>query len=721
MPGFIEEFKRRNVFRVAMAYLVITWLVLQVADTAAPLLRLPEWVSSFVFFVLALLFIPTLIFAWAFELTPEGLKRQAEVDQEESITGETGKKLDYITIAALMLVLVIVASDRFLFPELSTAPVTQEVVASDTTDVSIAVLPFADMSPNKDQEYFSDGISEEILNGLAKLQTMKVAGRTSAFAFKGRNEDLREIGAALGVQHVLEGSVRKDGDNLRITAQLIQVSDGFHLWSETYDRKLEDVFAVQDEISAAIVRELQGNLLGDSLASTNSESIDVATFEKYLLARELIHGRTNEGLTEARAMLEEITASAPEFAPGISSLAETLVLLRDRPFFGYGNLESAVVKELAVPLLERALTIDPELADAYAVRGLMQYDDREFEAAEANLLRAVELNPSLSKAWVWISNVKGAQNDSVERLEYLKKATAIDPLWFVPNSNLIYTEHELGRIDEVWQILERLRPFHQDTAGFHNLDGFVQSSSGKLAGAYRAFARAYELSPDTPSIASRHGFNLVTLQNFDAAMQVMPPQFRVVQNYLTGEWDEALPQMRQMIDQNPDVLFLMYGYSIGANFIGDYEGVADLYDQHIKSPEWVHERFAQDLMLNLIPAMQALGRTEDATLLLDEYRSYLESEDDRGVDTADHWNKWATYLALAGDLAASMDKLELAMDSGHRVDSWKYLAEYQPIHRDTRFIALQERNLLAINAEREELGWEPVADVGVFYVAGEDE
>ncbi|MGI9222003.1 MAG: hypothetical protein ACR2QS_13305, partial [Woeseiaceae bacterium] len=655
MPGFIEEFKRRNVFRVAMAYMVITWLVLQVADTAAPLLRLPEWVSSFVFFVLALLFIPTLVFSWAFELTPEGLKRQAEVDQEESITGETGKKLDYVTIAALMLVLVIVASDRFLFPESPTAPVSQEVVANDTTGVSIAVLPFADMSPNKDQEYFSDGISEEILNGLAKLKTMKVAGRTSAFAFKGRNEDLREIGAALGVQHVLEGSVRKDGDNLRITAQLIQVSDGFHLWSETYDRELNDVFAVQDEISAAIVLELQGNLLGAPVAESTADMIDVATFEKYLAARELIHSRSNESLTEARVILEQVIEAAPEFAPAISSLAETLLLLRADRFFSYGNLDADFVDRRANELLERAIELDPNLADPYAVRGLMRYQTQQLDDAEADLLRAVTLNPSLSKAWTWLSNVEGYRNNAEKSRHYLANAVAIDPLWLVPNSNLVYINQEVGRVDEVWEILERLRPFHQDSAMFHQADGFAFSGVGNLADAYRAYKRAHELSPDTPTTGRDLAFTLIGLQDFSGAAEFMPAQFEAVNSFMSGEWDTRLPQLQQSIEENPEFVFQMYPYTIGANYIGDYEGIADVYDTVVVSPGWLAERQVHDLMPEFAQALSALQRDDDAQALFDAFHSHLLEQDGRGVDNSGHDFNWATYLAMTGDHAAALD------------------------------------------------------------------
>ncbi len=537
MPGLFQEFKRRNVFRVAVAYGVVSWLILQVTEVAVPAMRLPDFVNSLVLFLLLLLLVPTLVFAWAFELTPEGLKREKDVDRSQSITGDTGKKLDYITIAALIIAMAFVVGDRFLFPNVA-SPAAPTATAGE---ISIAVLPFADMSPNRDQDYFSDGITEEILNGLAKLKTMKVAGRTSSFAFKGRNEDLREIGAALGVQHVLEGSVRKDGNRLRITAQLINVSDGFHLWTETYDRQLTDVFAVQDEISAAIVSALRGNLLGEETNDTALAQIDVATYDKYLEARTLIPNRTNQSLTEARALLEEVVAEAPNYAPGLASLAETVVLLTGETFISYGDLTAEEVRRIATPLLNRAIEIDPDLANAYAVRGLLLYHDRKWAEADAALQRAVRLNPSLSNAWNWRANNAARQEKLSYSMNYYREAIAIDPLWLVPNSNLVRNYGELGRTDELWEILERLRPYHQDSAMFHATDSEARSNAGQLADAYRASRRAFELAPNTPSISSQLAFRLLMLQDYEQALDVVPPQFFFMRNFLTGEWDEILP------------------------------------------------------------------------------------------------------------------------------------------------------------------------------------
>ena len=219
MGSFFTELRRRNVFRVAVLYGIVAWLILQVSDVAIPALRLPEWTLSMVLYLLAIGFPVALIVAWAFELTPEGLKRTREVDPDVSITPVTGQKINHLIIAVLAVAVAYLLLDKFLLSGADDAgqpvPVEIEPAASEVALTSIAVLPFVDMSPEKDQEYFTDGISEELLNLLAKIQDFKVAGRTSSFAFKGKNEDLRSIGEKLNVAHILEGSVRRQGDRIR--------------------------------------------------------------------------------------------------------------------------------------------------------------------------------------------------------------------------------------------------------------------------------------------------------------------------------------------------------------------------------------------------------------------------------------------------------------------------------------------------------------------------
>ncbi len=253
MTSFWGELKRRNVVRVTVAYVIVGWLILQLTDVLVPLLTLPEWAGRLIFLLLLVGFPLALFFAWAFELTPEGLKKGKDVDRSDSITHLTGRKLDFGIIGVLVVAVGFLLVDKIYLSEEDTA--ADEVIATERQ--SIAVLPFVNMSPDPDQEYFSDGLSEEILNLLAKIPELKVIGRTSSFAFKGKNEDLRIIGEALGVNTLLEGSVRKSGDRVRITAQLIDVSDASHIWSETYNRTLDDIFAVQDDVAAAIIDAMQ--------------------------------------------------------------------------------------------------------------------------------------------------------------------------------------------------------------------------------------------------------------------------------------------------------------------------------------------------------------------------------------------------------------------------------------------------------------------------------
>jgi TolB-like protein len=256
----IEELQRRNVIRVGIAYLVAAWVLLQIADLVLENIGAPDWVMQTLMLVLALALPPVLLFAWAFELTPEGIKLEKDVVRGESITRRTGQKLNRATISLLLVVVVLVIAERMMPEAESPEP---PAATAEVAEKSIAVLAFQDLSPDGDQEYFAEGISEEILNVLAQIPDLKVAGRTSSFAFKGQKRDLREIGEVLEVAHILEGSVRTSGDRIRVTAQLVKTDDGFHLFSKNYDRELTDIFVVQDDIAREISTALRSAILGE--------------------------------------------------------------------------------------------------------------------------------------------------------------------------------------------------------------------------------------------------------------------------------------------------------------------------------------------------------------------------------------------------------------------------------------------------------------------------
>lgn len=289
--SFFQELKRRNVVRVAVLYILAAWLLLQVTDVGIDLLELPGWVGRFVLLVVALGFLPALILSWIYELTPEGLKRAHEVPASVSITPETGRKINVLIGVVATLAVLTILVDR-LFPE------TRSPASRVAVDASIAVLPFVDMSREQDQAYFSEGLSEELLNLLAKIPALRVISRTSSFQFKDRSEDVRMIADQLGVANILEGSVRKSGNRVRITAQLVQAADGSHLWSETCDRHLDGIFEMQDEIAGAVVQALKVELLDEQLP-TPGRTDDSEAHTLYLQGRYFADRRSKENLEKA--------------------------------------------------------------------------------------------------------------------------------------------------------------------------------------------------------------------------------------------------------------------------------------------------------------------------------------------------------------------------------------------------------------------------------------
>jgi len=399
--ALIAELRRRNVIRMAGLYLVGAWLITQVAGTVLPMYEAPAWLARAIVTVLAIGFIPTMIFSWVFELTPEGLKREKHVEPHESIMPETGRMLDRIIMIVLALALGYFAFDKFVLAPRRDAAVLQrnseEVAAARKQggadalvqaygDKSIAVLPFVNMSADKDQEYFSDGISEELLNQLAKIRELRVIARTSSFAFKGKQIGVAEIAKALSVAHVLEGSIRKAGNKIRITAQLIRAADSSHLWSETYDRDMADIFAVQDEISAAVVAQLKLKLLG---GAPTAKAVDPQAYELFLQARQLVRQRTAGGFTRAIALLQQ----ALDIDPGYAA-AWTLLGVAYTNQAGVGQVSIDEGYRLAREAANKALALDPDFAPAYANLGwIAMHNDGDLAAAARHFTRALALAP----------------------------------------------------------------------------------------------------------------------------------------------------------------------------------------------------------------------------------------------------------------------------------------------------------------------------------------
>ena len=361
-PGyqrFFAELKRRHVFRIAAVYGGVGFVIMQAADVFIPALHLPPWIMSAVAFLVILGFPIAVLIAWAFELTPEGLKKTADAtagELEEIAAAPAGNRWP-IGLAALVGLILIALSGWWL--------ATGRIRGTGTYD-SIAVLPFANLSDNQDLEYFSDGLSEELLNALAGVEDLRVAARTSSFAFKGTNADIRTIADSLGVETVLEGSVRRSGDQVRITVQLIDAEHGFHLWSNEYDRGLDDVFATQDEIASAVTAALIPRLKAEDIPTTRGGTKDVVAYDEYLKGREKWRTRDVEALKEAVEHFRMAVDLDPEFALAWSGLADAVDALVWRDIESAGLLQEGRLAAL------RALTLDPEMAEGWVWPGSWQ-------------------------------------------------------------------------------------------------------------------------------------------------------------------------------------------------------------------------------------------------------------------------------------------------------------------------------------------------------------
>jgi TolB-like protein/Tfp pilus assembly protein PilF len=438
VSGFIAELKRRNVIRMAGLYLVGAWLITQVAGTVLPMYEAPAWVARSIVTALAIGFIPAMIFAWVFELTPDGLKRDSEIQTGQSIAPQTAQKMNRLIAALLVLAVIYFGVDKFyLAPKREAALVTQttqaitEQVASQEkseNEKSIAVLAFENRSADKDNEYFSDGVAEEILNSLAKVKDLKVAGRTSSFFFKGKNENLTTIGKTLGVAHVLEGSVRKQGDKLRITAQLIRVSDGFQLWSETFDGTDADIFALQENIARRVTGELKVALN----AGQQNQLIDAGTnspeaYALYLQATDIFNRRDTTHYQDAVAALQKALALDPKYARAHSRLATLYATLG-----AYMDIDFRQTNAKAIKEANAALALDPSLAEPHAVLGLTYGKQRGgFLRGREEFERAIALDPDdvNSNFWYGLSLVMtGYREAGIARFEH---ALSIDPM--MPN------------------------------------------------------------------------------------------------------------------------------------------------------------------------------------------------------------------------------------------------------------------------------------------------
>ncbi len=496
--SFIVELKRRNVFRVGIAYAIASWLLLQLADVLIDLLDLPEIAGKYIVLLLVIGFIPALIFAWAFEMTPEGLKRERDVDRSQSITPKTGRKLDFMIIGVLVVALGYFIADKFWLSTSSTPNSVVETAESTEPEQNaletIAVLPFVDMSPNGDNEYFSDGLTEELLNILAKIKKLQVAGRTSSFAFKGKNIDLREIGEKLGVKTILEGSVRKDetGKRVRITAQLVNVENGFHLWSESYDRELKDIFAIQDEIAHEVAAALKITLFGEDEARLATRDItELNAYEFYLQGLKNINDYSYASLKEAEQDFLQSIQLDPEYVPAQLGLVRTLVELMTT-----GAMIRQEFIDRGLPILTRIIEKDPGHSEAHVLMSLVRSAERDADGRRQELNLALDADSRNVDALREMGRFIFDFGNTRTGMEYLKEAERIDPYSVAVLWDLCATNAFMLEVEKAETYCARIGEVQPNNPMRYYGPGLAHVFNGNLPQGMLLNLKAIELDPD---------------------------------------------------------------------------------------------------------------------------------------------------------------------------------------------------------------------------------
>jgi len=444
--AFFAELKRRRVGKVAIAYGAIAWAVTEAASVVLPALHLPEWIITFVVVFLMVGFPVAMILAWIFDVGPQGIERT------EPVAGEPRSRRIRLRTTYAAVVLLLMAGLGYLLYERGFGR-----AQANEAHNSVAVLPFTNLSGDPSRDYFSDGMSEELLNLLARIPGLKVASRTSSFAYKGRNLDIREVGRELGVETVLEGSVRQAGERVRITAQLIDADSGFHLWSETYDRKLEDIFQVQDEIAAAIVEKLRIELAPREQALAvrdKAPTQNVEAYELYLQGRAAWKRRGEDNLRNAIGLFQRAIGLDPSFARAHAALASAYVVL---PGYTREEDDEQELLPMAESAARQALSLDPQIGEAHAVLAQINAERGDLLDAESGFFFAISLEPNEATPHHWYSILLGKVGRLDQALEQARRAQELDPASPIIASNLAGVYLVRGDDDQAMRYSELAR------------------------------------------------------------------------------------------------------------------------------------------------------------------------------------------------------------------------------------------------------------------------
>jgi TolB-like protein/Tfp pilus assembly protein PilF len=728
LSSFLTELNRRNVIKVALFYIVAAWLVLQAGDILFELIGLPDWTLKLVLGVLLLGFPLVLTFSWIYEMTPEGLKLEKDVDRSQSITPQTGQKVNVAIMVGLAVAIALMLYEQFgpgtevpapetiiaeAEPAATPPPISQpepEVDVTGEITPSIAVLPFVDMSPDKDQEYFADGLADTLMHMLAQVGGLKVAARTSSFAFKGQNINVSEIARELKVGTVLEGSVQKAGNRVRVIAQLIEVVDGTHIWSANFDRDLVDIFAIQDEIAKEVVSALKVTLLdAEETRLTNRYQPTLEAYEQMILGRGEMAARTAERLDAAERYFKRAIELDPDYALAYVGLADTYALQQE-----YSDLVLEEAWELRQQLVDKALELDPDSGEAHTNRADLLSEKQDFDAAERAYLKAIDLNPNYATAHHWYSRLLRRLGRFEEALTQIRVAAELDPMAPIIQVSVAESVWDTGRVEEALSMARRNIERNPEFPNHYALMAAFQRSLGNLGQAMIWTHEATRRNPEGNRFWECVG--LIHLEDDLSAekcanrySEAVPDKFSPiwVQVLLHGfrqESEAAQARMESILERTPDSRFATL---ILANILvkkGETERarriIAKAYPELLEDEIELSET---DLFsaFSFASALHANGETK--------HRDRLFSALERRMETM-HRTRGSGYgitdmhiHAMRGDHDLAIAALREAIDDGWRTWWWGLRTDWRltELLENPEFIALVEELEADIRKQRQ--------------------
>jgi TolB-like protein/tetratricopeptide (TPR) repeat protein len=735
------ELKRRNVFRVGAAYVVVSWLILQVVDVVAPILEFPEWVAKGILLIIVIGFIPALLLAWAFELTPQGVKREQDVDRSDSTTRKTGQKLNRIIIGLLALIILMMGAERAglfqtgsleppaeLAKSVSPSPADPAVATRprlDPADKSIAVLPFTNRSQGSENtRFFSDGIHDDLLTQLSKIHELKVISRTSVMAYRETTKNMRQIGEELGVSNLLEGGIQQAGDRVRINMQLINAKTDEHLWAESWDRTVtaENLFEIQSEVARAIANALQATLTeeeNEELGRTPTTNTDA--YQAILMARQLVRRNGFNALSRAEEYARKAIALDPEYIDAYLSL---VVALTEGVYLG--KYDAADIDAEAREALDKAFEIDPLYGRAWSSLGVLRSLLGE-PGAEQAFERALQLDPGNSDTMNVYANVLQRDGKPQKALPILQQARELDPL---SPTILFVLGRTLGALEDYEGALgafARIREIDPSSPLGYGPVGGSYYALGRLDQSVFWIRRALEMDPEDYELAGWMVFILDTLEDFTGAREwsdwlndwvtnePQPMAMQAHHHYLVGNFGIALQYANLALNLglpdrwNSDGVYMRIKRDEALANGAPTAGIEVFRKHHPQlfgeQPLITRNNLLQAVDLALL--LKLAGREQDAQRLLE---AALEAYD-RPYFTTGGAKAWlvpakAEALAILGRDREALDELRRIIDKGWRI-YWRWETDLNPnfngLHNHPEFQAMIEELEKDMRQQREQV------------------